>query len=449
MGLPDLYDYGDYTFGYGNGIGSWGLMANSWGFDYSQYYPPIMSAWAKEQLGWVTPTIVSTSGSYSLGQACDTADMIRIDVGYPSGEYLLIENRQPCGFDSAISQGGLAIFHIDDNANNIRGYPGQGGWPANGNHYEVALLQADGNYDLERNSNRGDSGDLFHAGGVNSIGSGGTSTGNAFPNTNAYQGGNIIGSPVTILNISAAERIMTFDITFGSLSPSPAPTECDGLDVRVSITSDNYPHEITWTIQDDAGTVVKSDGGNIVNDFTEYIQDVCLDASDCYTFTINDSYQDGIGAPFSLTVDGDVKLSNPNTAFGSLSAEFGQCLTVLPTSAPVRSTPAPVPAPVRSTPTPVRSTPAPTPVTPAPVADPTPVPVRSTPAPTPVTPAPVGNPTPVTSCSCKDTTLRFKITWNGKLITRDCVWIGNRATIQRCNIEGVKEACPFTCGLCS
>ncbi len=84
-----------------------------------------------------------------------------IESTIPDGsvnEYLLIENRQPIGkFESAIpagvagTRGGLAIWHIDDSklTNDMPGYPGMPAWPANGHHYAVSLLQADGRYDLE------------------------------------------------------------------------------------------------------------------------------------------------------------------------------------------------------------------------------------------------------------------------------------------------------------
>ena len=98
-------------------------------------------------------------------------------------EYLLIENRQPVkaftdssnsglepGFEVGLPYGGLAIWHVDKFAsvNNIEGFPGQQSstgfeWPWNGYHYGVALLQADGNFDLEKGLNRSDAYDLFRA----------------------------------------------------------------------------------------------------------------------------------------------------------------------------------------------------------------------------------------------------------------------------------------------
>ncbi len=135
---------------------------------------------------------------------------------------------------------------------------------------------------------------------------------------------------------------------------------------------------------------------------------------------------------------------------------------VASTPAPVASTPAPVPAtpaPVPVTPAPVASTPAPVPVTPAPVASTpapvpgTPAPVASTPAPVPATPAPVASTpapaAPPTSSSCDNSTLRLKIPWNGRLVMRDCTWVANRATIQRCAVPGISAACRDTCGACN
>lgn len=97
-----------------------------------------LSAWSKKKIGWLSPREVYGTGSFTLKKACDNADAIIINTGYPYGEYLIIENRQPCGFESTMPQGGLAIFHVDETVKGagVRGYPGQSGWPENGNHYK-------------------------------------------------------------------------------------------------------------------------------------------------------------------------------------------------------------------------------------------------------------------------------------------------------------------------
>lgn len=159
FGLPDLYDT-DYSSW---GIGNFCLMANSWGWDQSQLYPPLPSAWARIQLGWLTPALLTSPGTYSLPPVERSPSVLRVDVGMSANEYLLIENRQPEGFDQQIPGGGLAIWHIDENmgSNDVEGFPGQSGWPGNGNHFRVALLPADGRYDLEQKVNKGDAGDLW------------------------------------------------------------------------------------------------------------------------------------------------------------------------------------------------------------------------------------------------------------------------------------------------
>ena len=72
-----------------------------------------------------------------------------------------------------------------------------------------------------------------------------------------------------------------------------APCVCDGVDVTVSITFDNYPEETSWQITD-GGSVVAS-GGTYASspDGSTLEVSQCL-PDGCYTFTIFDSYGDGI-----------------------------------------------------------------------------------------------------------------------------------------------------------
>jgi M6 family metalloprotease-like protein len=221
FGLPDLYDGGA-----GSGVGSWCMMSNSWGFDGSQYFPPHFSAWAKIQLGWVTPTLLTAPGVYSAPASATNQIVFKITAGYPAGEYLLVENRQPVLFDQKIpagtggGKGGLAVWHIDEKkgTNTDGGFPGQAGYPGNNKHYMVSLLQADGKYDLEKGSGRGDGDDVFRGGFVSEISHA------TVPNTDAYQGGTIVNTKNTLSEISTSGATVTFKYSNGDPPLPPVVT---------------------------------------------------------------------------------------------------------------------------------------------------------------------------------------------------------------------------------
>ena len=210
LGLPDLYDE---TFT-GNGLGAYDFMSQSWGWDGSGMFPPYPSAWSRVLLGWANVKLIVSDGTYKLEQSATSNLVYKIDTGYPTGEYLLIENRQPVGFDVMMEgPGGIAIYHIDNaiiNGQNTRGYPSPGTyWPNNGNHYQVALLPADGNYDLEKGGdNHGDDGDLWHSGSqLKELRSGGS-----HPNTDSYQGGTVKKTGVRIYGFTHSGKYMSFKV---------------------------------------------------------------------------------------------------------------------------------------------------------------------------------------------------------------------------------------------
>lgn len=183
-------------------------VGNMWGWLGTQYFPPLMTAWCKSKLGWVNIIRITNSDTYTLRQACTSNEVYLIDYNMPNREYFLVENRYPCGFDSELKdqggdsaqdRNGIAVWHIDETgslsaiSHQSEGSPGDGKYPRQ--HYLVALLQADGEYDLERGLNRGDKGDLFRASSAHpdaafKIGPNGVVLNNgqrrSSPNTNSY-----------------------------------------------------------------------------------------------------------------------------------------------------------------------------------------------------------------------------------------------------------------------
>ncbi len=163
FGLPDLYDTyaGDGTH---QGDGNWDLMATgAWGCDGRTPQSPChMGAWSKSMLGWVDVQTLPDGtdlGTLSLPAVENSGQVYRVDAQDSSGDYYLISNRQPLGFDARIPGAGLLIWQIDPQwiashwaGNTVNGHPHLGVW----------LRQADGLDDLTRpGGNRGDGGDPF------------------------------------------------------------------------------------------------------------------------------------------------------------------------------------------------------------------------------------------------------------------------------------------------
>ncbi len=226
FGLPDLYDTDDSS----EGIGRWSLMASgSWnGVTTSGDTPAHPDAWSKYFLGWVTPTLVTTqliSEQIDAASTSVSGDVYQILSGTPtSGEYFLIENRQQTGFDAGLPGSGLAIWHIDGNTvtaqmplnrvNRTECIEGQN-CSGTGNHYGIALEQADAAWDLEIGNNRGNPTDLWYAGNKTTFCSSSSPTSRLW---------NFTPSGVNITNISTSQAQMTADFQTPVIAPPLDPS---------------------------------------------------------------------------------------------------------------------------------------------------------------------------------------------------------------------------------
>jgi len=151
LGAIDLYDT-DLIPGNGGGsvAGPWDLMdQGSYLEEDGVYVPSHLSAYHKILLGWVTPTEVAYAGETWIGQAETAAPGPRVlKVQLSASEYLLLENRQRVGYDRALPDSGLLIWHIDTEMRYDRGGSDPptriNDGPPDNPYYGVQLEQADG-----------------------------------------------------------------------------------------------------------------------------------------------------------------------------------------------------------------------------------------------------------------------------------------------------------------
>ncbi|HEY3004436.1 MAG TPA: M6 family metalloprotease domain-containing protein [Kribbellaceae bacterium] len=237
---PDLYDYGvieregdDFQSA---GLGSYCVMGAGNHLDRGRTPAPV-SMYLRNLVGWCGDVVdLSAGGNFSAKHGdYDTA------LQYPTNhenEYFLVENRSKQGFDAALPASGLAVYHCDTRGSNEfqQGTREQ--------HYQCALLQADGHLDLEHNLNQGDGGDLY--GGI----AGTALSHSSRPASLKWDGSE---SGLTISAISDPGPVITFAV--GAVTTPGGQTVSGASNPGLSIP-DNRPTGVTDTIMlSGAGTV--------------------------------------------------------------------------------------------------------------------------------------------------------------------------------------------------
>ncbi len=155
--FPDMYDYGAVNReGDGvksAGIGSYCLMGSGNHLNSGRTPAPVC-AYLRDLAGWCdNETLLNTAAALQAVHG-DYNHVLKFRSRTPN-EYFLVENRSKLGLDRHLPSSGLAIYHCDTlGSNEFQQGTGQ-------RHYQCALLQADGNTDLEHNVNQGDGTDLF------------------------------------------------------------------------------------------------------------------------------------------------------------------------------------------------------------------------------------------------------------------------------------------------
>ncbi|KAG0603916.1 hypothetical protein M758_10G130200 [Ceratodon purpureus] len=192
FGWPDLYD-ADYTSG---GIGDWCLMAAG-SYNGNEDNPSTPCAWCKVDQGWVEVITPTETQQVELPDVKDSYKVLKLwKDGAPQSEYFLVENRQQKGRDKDLPSGGLLVWHIDETKDDNT---------SEKTNYKVALVQSDGEKDLERKEDQGDNGDPFP--GLKSVR---LVNATSNPSTNAYNGA---PSGVSISDISDVADVMTFTVS--------------------------------------------------------------------------------------------------------------------------------------------------------------------------------------------------------------------------------------------
>lgn len=231
LDLPDLYD----IYGASEGIGWWGLMGSgNWN---TQTSPAHLSAWSKDEVGWITLDTVSMaagSGAHTLRPVVTSDTALRINLSGTT-EYFLLENRHAIGSDVNVAGEGLAIWHVAPDLiaarrpfNEVNSIDPHG----------IDLEQADGLDHLGNDVNRGDSGDPY-PGSTGNTAFGPSTTPNSELTDNSASG--LVVDSITI----NGDMSIAFRVMFNQVDELVTTSLGAGTEVIVDGSYEDAPYSVT------------------------------------------------------------------------------------------------------------------------------------------------------------------------------------------------------------
>jgi hypothetical protein len=222
-----------------------------------------------------------------------SGDALRINLS--PREYLLLEYRDQRGFDEELPSSGLLVYHVELNRGFLPCATCRG-------TYSYSLLEADGNAGLIRpetaGGNRGEAGDAFRAGIINTATTPSTARNDGAPST------------VTIgaISIDAVANVARFTITTAAtpviaVSASPIARRFAPFTTELRVTGGATPYQITaqglpvgLALNATANSVLLSGTPAVSGNFP-----VVFTVRDALGATIQQQIELAVAAPFVFT----------------------------------------------------------------------------------------------------------------------------------------------------
>jgi M6 family metalloprotease-like protein len=230
--------------------------------------------------GWILPTVINDMDQV-FALPPNGNSFLRYNNPTKTNEYFILEYMKKEGWNTRAPDQGLLIWHVDDKGNN--NYQDMTAT----RHYRLSVEQADGLFQLEKNTASGGAGDCFKAGGKT------TFDGTTTPNSKWWSGES---SGLKVCEVGPVAETMSVRVGCGTGSPSDA-----GLTIKDGGS------------RSDSGVVPAQDGG---------VADV-RDAGDTRDSTADTTARDGSSSTGGSMATGGTRATGGTTSTGGVTAKGG------------------------------------------------------------------------------------------------------------------------------